>query len=119
MRRERGELDAFVRQQKFLIARVPETRELALDHDCRQNRELVTGIGALAKFGAAAVLFDADDAACAADRKSEGGQAFDGLRIKALFDIPHDATRLKNAAKSVKWRAGTTPTRGVLRCRDS
>lgn len=105
VRCERGELDAFVSQQEFLVAGVPEARELALDHNRWQDRELITGIGTLAKFRAAAILFYADDAARAANSKAESGQAFDGLGIKALFDIPHDATRLKNATKSVKWRS--------------
>lgn len=102
MRGEGGELDSFVGQQKFLVAGVPQPGELALDHDGRQNRELVPRVGTLAKFGAAAVFFDADDTARAADGKPEGSEAFDGLRIKALFDIPHGATRLKKAATSVK-----------------
>jgi hypothetical protein len=56
----------------------------------------------LAKFGAAAIFFNADDAASAADGKSKSSQAFDGLWFKALFDIPHDASRLKKAGSSVK-----------------
>jgi hypothetical protein len=99
---EGRQLDAIVGEQKFLVAGVPQARELALDHDGGQDGELVAGVSALAKFGAAAVFFDADNAARTADGKTKSSQTFDGLRSKTLFDIPHGALRLKKAAASVK-----------------
>ena len=63
VRSEGGELDTFVSQQEFLVTGVPQSCELALDHDRGQDRELITGISTLAKLRAAAVLLDADNTA--------------------------------------------------------
>jgi hypothetical protein len=102
VRGQSGQLDAIVGEQEFLVAGVPQACELSLDHDRGQDGELITRVSALAKFGAAAVFFDADDAARTTDGKTKSGQTFDGLRVKTLFDIPHGALRLKKAAASVK-----------------
>jgi len=99
---QRRQLDAIVGQQELLVTGIPQARELALHHDCGQDGELITRVSALAKFGAAAVFFDAHDTARTADGKTESRQTFDGLRVKTLFDIPHSALRLKKAVTSVK-----------------
>jgi len=106
VRGESGQLDAIVGKQEFLVAGVPQSRELSFDHDRGQDSKLITRVSALAKLGAAAVFFDADDAARAADGKAKSGQTLDGLGVKTLFDIPHDALRLKKAVASVKRAEG-------------
>jgi hypothetical protein len=102
MRGKSGQLDAIIGKQEFLVAGVPQARELSFDHDRGQYGELITRVSALAKLGATAIFFDADDTACAANGKTKSGQTFNGFRVKTLFDIPHGALRLKKAAASVK-----------------
>jgi hypothetical protein len=102
MRRERGQLQAVVGEEKFLVAGVPKAGEASLQHDCRHNRHLVKVVRAFAEFRAAAVFFHADDAARAADGKAERRQAFDLFWCELLFDIPHGAHSLVNAESSVK-----------------
>jgi len=70
VRSQRWKLDAFVGEQKFLIAGVPEAGELTFEHDRRKNGHLVRAVRTLAKFGAATVFFNADYAAGATDSKA-------------------------------------------------
>src|SRR5258708_13996456 len=93
---------SIIGEQKFLVAGVPQTRELPLNHNGRQNRELEFPIGALAKFRAAAVFFHTHHAARTAHRKSKRSHAFNGFRVESLFNIPHGPTRLKKEGRSVK-----------------
>jgi hypothetical protein len=89
VRGQRWKFDALVGQQKFLIACIPEAGELTLEHDRGKDGHLVGAICTLAKFGAAAVFFHADNSAGAAHGKAQGGEAFDRLGRKLIFDIPH------------------------------
>lgn len=89
VRGQRWKFDAFVGEQKFLIAGIPEARELAFEHDCGKDGHLIGAICTLAKLGAAAVFFNAYYAAGAAHSKAEGGEAFDRFGRKLVFDIPH------------------------------
>ena len=73
MRGEGGEFYAVVGEEKFLVAGVPQAGELPFQHDGGENGHLKGAIGTLTKFGAAAVFFNADHAASAADGKTEGG----------------------------------------------
>ena len=50
---------AVIEEQKFLVARVPQARELVVYQDGRQNGHLIFAVGRLAKFGGAAVFLDA------------------------------------------------------------
>src|SRR5256885_1021742 len=77
MKCERRQLQSIVCEQKFLVAGIPQARELSFDHDGRQHGELEFSVSALAKFRAAAVFFDAHDATRTANRKAEGGKALD------------------------------------------
>src|SRR5215467_6809245 len=56
MRSQRRQLDAFVGQQKFLVAGIPQARKLALHHDRWKDGELKSGVGTLAKLRAATVF---------------------------------------------------------------
>jgi hypothetical protein len=103
MRCERGQLEAFVRQKKLLVAGIPKASEAALEHDRRDDGHLVHVVRAFAKFRATAVLFDAHNAAGAADGKAERRKIFHLLRCELLFDIPHGALSLVNGVSSVKW----------------
>src|ERR1700688_1522899 len=105
MRRERGQLQAVIGQQKFLVTRVPKAGEPALQHDRRRNRQLIEAVWLFAEFRATAVFLDAHNATRAANGKAQRRQAFDLLRCKALFDIPHGALSLVNAGRSVKRTA--------------
>ena len=67
---QRGNLQSFVGQEKFLIPGVPQPGELPLQHDRGQNRHLVAAIASFAEFGAATVLLDAHHAPCASYGKS-------------------------------------------------
>ena len=80
---------SIIGEQKFLVAGIPQARELSLNHNGWQNRELEFPIGALAKLCAATVFFHTHHAARAAYRKAKSSHAFNSLRIKALFDVPH------------------------------
>src|SRR5216683_2810910 len=94
-----GQFYSIIGKQKFLVAGIPQTRELSLNHNGWQNRELEFPIGALAKLRAATVFFHTHHAARAAYGKAKSGHAFNSLRIKALFDIPHGPTRLKKEGR--------------------
>jgi hypothetical protein len=89
VRSQRGKLDSFVGEQKFLIAGVPEAGELAFEHDGGEDSHLEGAVSSLSEFGATAIFFHADYTAGTANGKAEGGEAFDGLRRKLIFDIPH------------------------------
>jgi hypothetical protein len=102
VRGQRWKLDAFVGEQKFLIAGIPEAGELTLAHDGGKDGHLIGAIRTLAKFGAATVFFHADYPAGAAHRKAQGGQAFDSFRRKLIFDIPHGKSRVMNRTSGVK-----------------
>ena len=80
---------SIIGEQKFLVPGIPQARELSLNHNGWQNRELEFAIGALAKLRAATVFFHTHHAARAAYRKAKSSHAFNSLRIKALFDVPH------------------------------
>src|SRR5271170_2337542 len=99
-------LGAVVGQQKFLVARIPQPRELTLQHDRRQDRHLELTIGVLAKFRARTVLLHADHAARASHGKPQGSQGVHSLLFKTLFDIPHGLHSVNNPPAAVKvWRA--------------
>lgn len=100
--RKRGQLQAFVGQQKFLVACVPKAGEPPLQHDRRHDRHLVEIVRPLAEFRSTAVFFHADNTTRAADGKAQRRQAFDLLWCKPLFDIPHGALSVVNAESSVK-----------------
>jgi hypothetical protein len=95
-------LQAFVGQKKLLVAGVPEAGEAAFEHDRGRDGHLIEIVGAFAKFGAAAVLFDAHDAARAANGKAQRREILHLLRCELLFDIPHGALSLVNGGSSVK-----------------
>ncbi len=88
VRGERGNFQAVVGEQKFLVAGVPQTCELAFEHDGGRDGHLVVAIGFLAKLRAAAVFFDAHDAAGAADAKAQRGETLDGFLRKTLGSSP-------------------------------
>ena len=119
VRSERGQLEAFVGQQKFLVAGIPKASEAAFEHDRRDDRHLVHVVRAFAKFRAAAVLFDADNSAGAADGKAERCKFFHLLRCELLFDIPHSALSVVNGRSSVKWTgfpvAGQFPATALIK----
>jgi len=108
--RQRGQLQAFVGQQKFLVAGVPKPGEPPLQHNRRHNCHLVEVVRPLAEFRSASVLFHADNTARAADGESQRRQAFNLLGCKSLFDIPHGALSVVNAESSVK-RTAIAPKR--------
>ena len=92
VRGEGGEFLAVVGEQEFLVAGVPELGELAVEHDGGQYGHLKAGVGFLAEFGAAAVFFNANNAAGGADAEAQGGEAFDGFLVKAFVNIPHGSS---------------------------
>src|SRR5580658_2623787 len=77
-----GEFRAVVREQKLLITRIPEMRELSLRHDRRNNGHLIPAIGSLPQFRAAAVPFDSYDASRAADKEPLARERFNLRLIK-------------------------------------
>lgn len=105
--RERGQLEAFVGQQKFLVSGVPKPGKPPLQHNRRHNRHLVEVVRLLAEFRSASVFFHADNTARAADGEAQRRQAFNLLRCKSFFDIPHGALSVVNAESSVKRTAIT------------
>lgn len=113
---QRGDLEAVIVQQEFLVTGVPEARELAPEHDGRRNGHREETIRAFAKLGAGAIFFHANNAAGAADGESESSQAFDSLRLKTFFDIPHNAPRVKKEKDSVKWRRARKTLKTGSRC---
>lgn len=96
-------LQAIIGEQEFLVACIPKASEAALKHDRRDDSHLVQVVRAFAKFRAAAVFFDADNAARAANGKAERRKIFHLLWCELLFDIPHDALSVVNGGSSVKW----------------
>src|SRR5258707_3305035 len=70
VRGQSRQFQAIVGEQKFLIASIPETRELSLDHDGRKYCKLEFSVSTLAEFRAAAVFFHAHDPTRAAYRKA-------------------------------------------------
>src|SRR5229473_236487 len=58
---ERGQLQAVVGQEKFLVASVPQPRETAFEHNRGGNGHLVAAVGALTELRARAIFFHADD----------------------------------------------------------
>jgi len=88
-----------------LVTCIPKAGEPALQHDRRHDRHLVDVVRSFAKLRAAAVFLDTNDAAGAADGKAQRRQAFDLPWCEPLFDIPHGALSLVNAASSVKRTA--------------
>src|SRR6516225_11700049 len=99
-------LDAFIAQEKFLVAGIPQACELPVEHDARQNRHLKAAVGILPEFCARAVLFYANHPARAADGKAQRRQGVHGLLLKTFVDIPHSAPRVRFAGSSVKCRPG-------------
>jgi hypothetical protein len=85
----RGKFSAVVGEQEFLVAGVPEAHELAVQQDGGENRHGVVFVGGAAKFGAAAVLFDAHHSARAADHEASGRQTVHQLGRELVFHIPH------------------------------
>ena len=85
----RGKFPAVVGEQEFLVARVPQADELAVQQDRWEDGHRVMIVGRAAKFGAAAVLFDAHHTAGAAHREPFGRQAVHQLGWKFFFHIPH------------------------------
>src|SRR5439155_17182560 len=102
VRGKRRQFLSVVGEQKFLIARVPEPRELALQHDGGSYGHLVEIVGAFAELRAAPVFFDADYAARASYGKSQRRETFNRFWREPLFDIPHGLFRLMDTCPSVK-----------------
>lgn len=71
-----GDFSLVVREQEFLISGVPQQRELALQHDAGDFGHLKIVAGSFAKFSAAIVFLDADNAAGAANQETFSGQGF-------------------------------------------
>ena len=84
-----GDFQAFVGEQEFLVAGVPEVSELAIQHDRGNDGHVEAVLGFLAKFGAAIVFLDADDAAGVADKEALGRERFDLWLGEDLVDVPH------------------------------
>src|ERR1700683_4839130 len=78
----RGVFASIIEEQKFLIAGVPQTGELAVQQDRRQNRHLVAAVGCPPKLRAAAVFFHTHDATCAANHEAYGVQALQNERLR-------------------------------------
>jgi len=98
-----GKFVAVVSQQKFLVARVPQMRELALHHDRGNDGHLVVvALGFPAKLGAAIVLLDPDDAARAADGETLRPKRFDLSLREGLVDVPHGHSGYGFGGASVK-----------------
>ena len=74
--RQSGEFYSFIGQEKFLVAGVPQARELPLEHDGGKDGELEMAFRGLPELRAAAVFFHANDPAGAADGEAEGGKSF-------------------------------------------
>src|SRR5260370_13868703 len=102
VRGQRRDFQAVVGEQEFLVAGVPKTRELALEHDGGHDRHLVVAVGFLAKLRATAVFFDAHNAAGAADAKAQRGQTLDGFLRKTFVDAPPGYSEARKASTSVK-----------------
>jgi len=114
-----GYLDAFVGEQEFLIAGVPEAGELPVEHDGGQDGHLEVAVGDLAEFGATAIFFHAHHAACAANAKTESGEAVHGFLFKTFVDVPHSRTRVRFLEMGVKseatWGMSHFPVSALIR----
>src|SRR5271154_5684887 len=64
--RKRRQFLPVIGKQEFLVPRIPQTRELSLQHDRGQNRHLVLLVGPFSKFRPATVFFHAHHPARAA-----------------------------------------------------
>src|SRR5215470_6312155 len=71
MRGEGWYFQPLVRQQKLLVTRVPEPRELSLEHQRGRDGHLVAVVGAFAKLRSASVFLHAHHASRAAHRKAQ------------------------------------------------
>src|ERR1700687_458771 len=85
----RGKLPAVIGEEEFLIARVPQTRELAVHHDRWKNRHQVVIVRGPAKLRATSIFFYSSHTARAAHNESGTGQGFQQSRFKSIADIPH------------------------------
>jgi hypothetical protein len=79
-----------VRDEEFLVAGVPEQRELAVQHDCGQFGHLIDAVAGAAEFGAAAVFFYAGYAAGVADGEAGGRELCEIFFGEDFFDVPHN-----------------------------
>src|SRR5713226_9243431 len=102
MRCKRRYFQSFVREQELLVTGVPQSRELALQHDGRNNGQLVEVVRALAEFRSAAVLFDAHHPARAPHGKPQRGETLDCSWWEAFFDIQHGLFRVMKERETVK-----------------
>ena len=66
-----------IREQEFLVARVPQPRELALQHDAGRNCHLVQIVGPFTELGSTTVFFDPHDAARATHGKTQRRETLD------------------------------------------
>ncbi len=74
-------------QQEFLVARVPQPRELPLHHDRGHHGHLVKTVGSFAKLRVASIFRNAHDAARATHLEAQRRQPFNCLRSKPFIDI--------------------------------
>jgi len=102
VRRQRRQLLAIIGEQELLIAGVPELGELALVHDGGQYGHVKAAARLLAEFGAATILFDANDAASGAHAETESRQAFDSSLFKVFVNIPHGEDRVRLVQQKCK-----------------
>src|ERR1700676_818083 len=102
VRGEGGDLQAIVGEQKFLITSVPQTGELAFEHDGGNDRHLVGAVGVFANLRAAAVFFDAHNAAGAAHAEAQCGETLNGLLRKTFVDVPHGYSDYGKGSRNVK-----------------
>ena len=89
-----GNLSPVVGDQKFLVAGIPQARELALEHDGRQDGHLIAPARCAPELRAAAIFLYAHDAARAADPKALRGQGVEGDLLEAILYVPHGAIRI-------------------------
>ena len=106
-----GELLAFVGDQKFLIARVPERGELALQHDAGNLSHLKTAFLAFAKLGAAVVFLNADHAAGISHQKAFRGERFDARLVEQFVDVPHGVVSIGKLRGGCKGMVGRVDSR--------
>ena len=95
---ERGKLLALASDEKFLVAGVPELRELAIFHDGGKFGHLIAAIRRFAEFGAAVVFFDARDSAGATHGECGLREVgFNFLGAELCIDVPHGNKQLKES----------------------
>ena len=95
-------LGAVMREEKLLIASIPQVGELALRHDRGNHGHLEATLVQLAQFGAAIVFLDANNSARAADREALLREAFNLRLNKCLIDVPHGTNRIRISLQAVK-----------------